>query len=63
MLCTLKNVEKTWEVELAVKMNARNVLKPPLSTAGPMSLRVFMDLSSPEPEENGIKENFFRYAM
>ena len=37
---TLKKVMKTCEVELAVKTKARKVLKPPLRTAGPMSLRV-----------------------
>lgn len=45
----LKNVVKTCEVEKAVRMKARNVLKPPLRTAGPMSRSVLTALSSPEP--------------
>ena len=36
---TLKKVEKTWDLELARRMKARKVEKPPLNTAGPMSAR------------------------
>ena len=56
----MKKVVNTWDVELAVKMKARNVLKPPLRTAGPIPFRVFVALSSPEPlkiEINYIKLN------
>ena len=47
---TLKKVVKTCDVEKAVRMKARKVLKPPLRTAGPMSRRVLTALSPPEPE-------------
>ena len=36
---TLKKVLKTYDVEAAKSMNAKKVLKPPLKTAGPISLR------------------------
>ena len=55
--CTLKNVVKTCEVEKAVRMKARKVLKPPLRTAGPMSLSVLTALSSPEPRMGGQSDD------
>ena len=42
----LKTLKKSSSAE---DEKARKVLKPPLRTAGPMSLRVFTALSSPEP--------------
>ena len=52
---TLKKVVKTCDVEKAVRMKARKVLKPPLRTAGPMSRRVLTALSSPEPETYEVR--------
>ena len=37
----MKNVSKTWELELARRMNDKNVLNPPFSTAGPIFLSDF----------------------
>ena len=37
---TLKKVLKTYDLEKASKMKARNVLKPPNETAGPIRIRV-----------------------
>ena len=42
---TLKNVWKTWDFELASKMKAKNVENPPLTTAGPISVKAFFTLS------------------
>ena len=53
----MKKVMKTCEVEAAVRMKARNVEKPPLSTAGPMSTRVLRALSSPVPEVSDSQYN------
>ena len=39
-LLTLKNVLNTYELENAKRNTAKNVLKPPFHTAGPISLKV-----------------------
>ena len=47
---TLKNVAKTWEVDVARSMNDRNVLIPPLRTAGPILFKAWTDLSCLVPK-------------
>ena len=46
---TLKNVMKVWDVEVPQRMRARNVVRPPLRTAGPIFSRLVMVLSSRLP--------------
>ena len=44
---TLKNVKNTWDSEAQVVIKARNVLKPPFITAGPISAKVWIARLSP----------------
>ena len=46
---TLKNVTKTWEVEAPSRTNARNVVMPPLNTAGPIVAMACTAFSFLEP--------------
>jgi hypothetical protein len=45
----LKNVSKTWELEFAKRIKDKNVLNPPLRTAGPIYLRDFFARSKRVP--------------
>ena len=47
----MKNVSKTWELELARRMNDKNVLNPPFSTAGPIFLSDFCARSRRVPRK------------
>ena len=54
---TLKNVAKTWEVEVARSMKDRNVLIPPLRTAGPILFKAWTDLACLVPKnQNAFKK-------
>ena len=46
----MKKVTKTWDCEVAVRIKAKNVLKPPLNTAGPISFKAWVALSFLVPE-------------
>ena len=48
-MSTLKKVSNTCEPEVASRINDRKVLKPPLSTAGPIFFKAFFVLSTLEP--------------
>ena len=49
-LSTLKNVMNTWEEEKLHKTRARNVVSPPLKTAGPMLAMASIAFSCLVPE-------------
>ena len=51
---TLKNVSKTWELEFAKRIKDKNVLNPPLRTAGPIYLRDFFARSKRVPIKRRI---------
>ena len=59
MSITLKNVAKTWEVDVAKSMKDRNVLIPPLRTAGPILFKAWTDLSCLVPK---IKKYITKYT-
>ena len=56
---TLKNVSKTWELEFAKRIKDKNVLNPPLRTAGPIYLRDFFARSKRVPIKRRVIAEVF----